>query len=493
MRIKVDKKELGYAAKFALLVIVILSAGKFIAAILPQILAPDSEISVVELSGEGRFYLELPDEKPIFLTAKEILKKRDALSWEGKDFLYADLETKTLTQYEKGAVRKTYAILTLPKKDSLFDIPAGFYKIQSKSENHFSRIENVRFPYSIFLFGNYLIHGWPLNRNGAQVSDAFTGGGIRLNREEAKDLYSAAKEKNPVLIYSTSSLTPSKFTYFRKTNLPHDVPEARAAAVLAADLETGEILFEKNKNDRYPTASVTKLMTALVAREELDPEKILTVTPEALATYGDSAALAGGEGFKIKDLYYGLILPSSNDIAKMFELEIPDLIQKMNQKAKLLGMDRTFYKDSSGLDKENITSAADIFKLLQYIQQNDPEILEIAKKNQYIATSEFKKHRHVWTNINWPTGDQRFLGGKAGWTDDALQTMAGVYIVKLTESGGRPIAIISLGTRERVAGIRSVINYLEQNFIYGAVLTGEKNKPDAILGGASIYEIIQNR
>lgn len=490
MRVNLDKKALGYSAKLTLLIIIILSEGRFIAATLTQILTPAPEIPSVEVSDQGRFYLEPPDEKPIFLTAKEILKKRDALTWEGKDFLYADLEAMALMRYEKGALRQTYPIVARPKVDSFFDTPSGLYKIQSKTENHFSRIENVRLPSAIFLFGNYLIHGWPVGRTGAQVNDSFTGGGIRLSRENAKELYASVSEGTPVLIHRTPSSPVVRFSYFRKSNLPHSVPEVPAAAVLAADIETGEILFEKNKNDKYPTASVTKLMTALVARRELASTTVLTVTKDALDTYGDSAGLGKGEEFKINDFYYGLILPSSNDAAKVFELAVPNFIEKMNAKARELKMTRTFFEDSSGLSQKNITSASDIFKLLQYIYQNDPELLAISSKDQYIITSSGKKRRHVWTNINWPRGDKRFLGGKAGWTDDALQTMAGVYLVRLTESGSRPIAIISLGTRERVSGIRSVINYLEQNFIYGAAVANDKQKINTVSSGASIYESI---
>jgi len=208
-------------------------------------------------------------------------------------------------------------------------------------------------------------------------------------------------------------------------------------------------------------------MTAAVAIEELEPDKLVSVTDQALATYGDSAGLVRDEVLRAGDLLYALILTSSNDAAAAFREAIPEFLAKLNEKARSLGLYRTFFVDPSGLAPENVTSAGDLFGLLQYLDSQHPEILALSRERVSIRASENNKKRHVWSNINWLAGDPRYLGGKAGFTDDSLQTMAGIWSVRLTEYGGRRIAIAVLGSRNRVRDARAIIDYLEQNFVYG--------------------------
>lgn len=232
-------------------------------------------------------------------------------------------------------------------------------------------------------------------------------------------------------------------------------------------------------------------MTAVVALENIKEGEIITIDDGTLTTYGNSAGFIKGETFKAVNLLYPLILPSSNDAAKAYELELSNFLELMNKKAAELGMTKTYFADSSGLDQNTASSAADLFKLVQYIYTEHPKILEISKLNEYGAYSENKKKKHAWTNINWPRGDKRFMGGKAGWTEDSLQTMAGIYALRMSEYGGRPMAIITLGARNRINDIKSIINYLEQEFIYGFVLTNESSRRPTPRSGASLHEAVR--
>ncbi|MFY9463168.1 MAG: serine hydrolase, partial [Candidatus Sungiibacteriota bacterium] len=294
----------------------------------------------------------------------------------------------------------------------------------------------------------------------------------------------------PALVLRHDSPSNISFAYFRKTLLPHAVPEVSAASALAADIETGEILFEKNKNDAYPTASLTKLMTAVIAKEEIKPDRLLAVGDEALATYGNSAQLSRGEVFRADDLLHGLILESSNDIAMLFQLAVPRFIDRMNEIAKELGLAKTFYEDTSGLSRKNITSAGDLFSLMRRIDTAYPELLTLSQERIYTITSSGKKKIHAWRNVNWPAGDRRYLGGKAGFTDDSLQTMAGIWSTRMAEYGGRRIAITLMGSRNRVQDTRAIIAYLEKNFVYGfATGADAKSRSASFSGseGAAIY------
>ena len=440
---------------------------------------------------ENAFYVEPPGADPVFLDAKALAKKRDALIWDQRDFIAADLDAGRVLLYEKGALRAEFPILGRPEAGGFFDLPAGFYTVQGKSENHISKIRGGRMPWAVYLFGNYLIHGSFAGAGRGARSGVSTDAGIRLASEDARALFARAEPGMPALILRAEQPAKVAFTYFRKTNLPHAVPEVGVASALAADLDTGEILFEKNKNDAYPTASLTKLMTALIARESIPDTRFITADKEALATYGDSAGLVLGEVFRAGDLLYPLILPSSNDVAVMYEQALPDFIARMNERASALGLTRTFFADSSGLSRDNVTSAYDLFLLLGEIDRKRPDILAASRARSYAFSSENKKKSHIWNNINWPAGDPRYLGGKAGFTDDSLQTMAGVWSVRASEYGGRRIAITLLGSRNRIRDVRAVIAYLESDFVYGFAFGKEYQRSGAaILGGAAVYQAV---
>ena len=125
---------------------------------------------------------------------------------------------------------------------------------------------------------------------------------------------SAPKSKSPPVATSTfisdmTANTASSGAYFRKTNLPANVPIVEGAGAIAVDLETGAVLFEKNRDDMYPTASVAKLMTAVIAQETLASSTVITAGADAVSTYGNSGGIVRGESFRVQDLLYGLLLP----------------------------------------------------------------------------------------------------------------------------------------------------------------------------------------
>lgn len=496
LKIEVDKTGLGYLVELLAVAGVIAVSGGFVMREISALLVPVAEETASLPVGfepdENSFYIDPPSDKPVFLADDALAKKRDALVWEGRDFLYIDLDRAAISFYEGGALRATHPILAGGNGGSFFDPPQGLYTIQGKAENHVSQIERRRFPWAVYLFGNYLIHAADPSRS-ASAGQAPVQSGIRLASPDARDVYSKAQAGMPALVARAGSPREVAFAYFRKSNLPHRVPEVSAAAALAADLETGEVLFEKNENDRYPTASLTKLMTAVLVREKINPEAVLTVTQEALATYGDSAGLVKGEIFRAADLLYALLLPSSNDAAAVYESAVPDFMAQLNRKAEDLGLHRTYFADSSGLSRENVTSAADLFSLLRYIDTHHPELLALSREKIAAKMAENKKKRHFWNNINWPADDKRFLGGKAGFTDDSLQTMAGVWRIRVSEYGGRRIAIAVLGSRNRIRDVRAIINYLEQDFVYGFAASDEARRPRPISLGASVFEAIAPR
>lgn len=316
-----------------------------------------------------------------------------------------------------------------------------------------------------------------------------------LAAQKSKVAVPAVKAKGPASETKTAFLGTgtTSLVYFRKTNLPRNVPAVDGAGAIAVDLETGAILFEKNKDDVYPTASIAKLMTAVVVQETFASSTVITAGSDAISTYGNSGGIVRGESFRVSDLLYGLLLPSSNDASRMFELTQENFVSAMNAKAATLGMTYTHYADSSGLNQETVSSVSDLVRLLRYIYIKHQEIMTVSRTRRHTVISGGRKIRHIWDNINWLVGDKKFLGGKAGFTDEAIETMAGIWLIDPSKSGTRPIGIVILGSRHRVSDVRAIIGYIENRFVYGTTTTSTNDppKPSITFSGAALLEAVK--
>ena len=124
------------------------------------------------------------------------------------------------------------------------------------------------------------------------------------------------------------------------------------------------------------------------------------------------------------------------------------------------------------------------------------DLVEMMQREFRALESLNKKKTHVWRNVNWLPEDDTFIGGKAGKTTAAGETMAGVFRVTFPEFEKRSVAIIVLQSKDRVSDVKKIIQYLAQNFVYGAssLVKGnnshEQNSP--IREGASVYEAVTN-
>ena len=149
-----------------------------------------------------------------------------------------------------------------------------------------------------------------------------------------------------------------------------------AQAALLLDATEGRILFSQNASARLPMASTTKIMTAIVAIENMPTDYVVTVAKEAVGIEGSSIYLYAGEQITCLDLLYGLMLESGNDAAAALAIAVGGteerFIMLMNEKAKELGLKDTRFSNPHGLPAENhFTSAADLARLTDYALQNE--------------------------------------------------------------------------------------------------------------------------
>ncbi|PTQ55900.1 MAG: D-alanyl-D-alanine carboxypeptidase [Candidatus Carbobacillus altaicus] len=210
---------------------------------------------------------------------------------------------------------------------------------------------------------------------------------------------------------------------------PAPVPSISARSAALIDVESGRILYGKDIDRELPIASLTKVMTAIVAIEEGDLNDVVTASPRAVGVDGSSIYLQQGETMRLNDLLYGLMLRSGNDAAVAIAEHIggsePGFVQLMNEKAAWLGLSHTHFVNPHGLDEEgHYSSARDLAVLSAYALKN-PVFQEIVKTTKTTAPLPGAAWERLWINKNkllrlYPGAD----GIKTGYTEQAKRCLA---------------------------------------------------------------------
>lgn len=243
-------------------------------------------------------------------------------------------------------------------------------------------------------------------------------------------------------------------------------PETSAKSAVLYDVSSGRLLYAKNINQRLPIASVTKLMTAVVIVDSLDLGRIYTVPAESVNVDGLGADIYKGEQIRGDDLLKAMLIKSSNDAALTFDVEAQklgvDLVAKMNEKARQIGMNDTAFTNTTGLDDPDaFSTAADLIKLVRYASDYD-SIAKILTTPASVVSSVDGRFSHALTSTNQLLGlVPGIILGKTGYTDDALGTMA----IEVMLGGGddRLISIV-LGTADRFGETMRLIEWAKKAY-----------------------------
>lgn len=226
-------------------------------------------------------------------------------------------------------------------------------------------------------------------------------------------------------------------------SLPSANPDKiTASSYIVRNISRNFTEVERDADRMLPIASVTKLVTAIVARTEMDQNDRITLNQSIMATYGNTAQFRVGETFSVKDLMYPLLMVSSNDAAEALAQYHGrrQFIQAMNDFAQSVGAYRTYFDDPSGLSSRNISTAKDVTLILNWIRVNDPEIIKITSEKARVVRG------HTWVNpthfLNW----SYYLGGKNGYTPEADRTAASLFTAG---ENGEIYAVVVLGSSSR--------------------------------------------
>lgn len=217
---------------------------------------------------------------------------------------------------------------------------------------------------------------------------------------------------------------------------------------IVTDYDTGSVLIEKNKYLKVFPASTTKILTCSLALENLNLDDQITVTSKMLSEVprgSSTMKLVSGDTMTVKDLLYGLMLPSGNDaaivVAHLVSGSTEEFVSLMNTKLKELGCVNTHFTNPHGFHDENhYTTAEDMTKIFKYALQNKT-FLEIISTNKYTikANSAVSYDRNYTSTNQLITNSKYNIYGKTGYTDEA-----GNVFVSFTDYNGKKLISVLL-------------------------------------------------
>jgi len=294
----------------------------------------------------------------------------------------------------------------------------------------------------------------------ALVATIFLGWGINVSQENLEDFFYAQISQHFVEI-SLVKIPP---------NSQKPKPELQLESALSVKINKfgkQKVLFRKDAVRSLPIASLTKLMTGLIVLEntpqdDFNLSRAITISKEAsnqndVPVYG---YLKQGEVFTVKKLLRLMLAYSSNDAAFALSdiVDNKGFIERMNQKAKDLGLENTYFVNSSGLDPQdpkqipNYSTSQDLMTLAKYILEKYPLIFELSLNQEPYPT------QNGLSDLSLPE-EQRFIGGKTGYTEKA----GGCMLSIIQDEKQNHFINVILGTDspiDRVKEMQKLIDWL---------------------------------
>jgi len=273
--------------------------------------------------------------------------------------------------------------------------------------------------------------------------------------------------------------------------LPGDIS---AEAWLVADLDTGDVIAARDPHGRHRPASVIKVLTAMLAINELPLNRIIVGTQEDANAEGTKVGVDVGGRYTVNDLLHGLLMHSGNDAAHALAVALGGMdvaLQKINVLAVKLGGRDTRVATPSGLDGPGMsTSAYDMGLFYRYAFAN-PTFTNIVGTRAYNFPGHGDAPGYELENdnqllLNYPGA----LGGKTGFTDDAQQTFVGAA----NRDGRRLVSVLLRGTREPIPPWQQAAHLLDYGYAtapgtkIGTLIEPDPSlippKPDAAISAA---------
>lgn len=234
-------------------------------------------------------------------------------------------------------------------------------------------------------------------------------------------------------------------------------PTTTAEGILLESLDNNFPFYRYNSYKMWHLASLTKLITAVVVVENVGLNAKIPVTTTTMAVEGAAGHLELGEIYNSEDLLKIMLMESSNRAASAFEQYIGDkkFLDLARAKMKQIGMTQTVIYDPSGLDDANEGTPNDIYLLLKYIVEHDPEILTWTRLTTLSVQPLNSSRINLVYNIDPISSRSDFLGGKTGTTPLAKENLATIIQYK----GMRLVAVI-MGSDNRFQDLDNLLSWI---------------------------------
>ena len=255
------------------------------------------------------------------------------------------------------------------------------------------------------------------------------------------------------------------------------MPDNSAKAVCLIHQDTGEVLYSQNADERMLIASTTKVMTALIAIENCNPEEEVTIPLECTLVEGSSMYLRAGEIYTVADLLYGLMLVSGNDAALALAWHVgggvEGFAEMMNDKAAELGLRNSSFRNPHGLDAEwHYSSAADLAVIMRAAMEHELFREVTGSRSRHIKGQTYINHNKLLWKYEGVTG------GKTGYTK-----AAGRSLISSAERGNLRLICVTIGDPDDWDDHEDLYDWAFDNYDYVSVLEpGELTRIPVISG-----------
>ncbi len=262
--------------------------------------------------------------------------------------------------------------------------------------------------------------------------------------------------------------------YLPPTKLNDSTPPVQAKAVYLLDVASAYPLYAEHEREAVPIASVTKLMTAVVTRQQYALDEVVTVSKEAATINGSVIQLRTGETITVEALLTGLLIQSGNDAAQALAEHrgsAEAFIAAMNEQAAYLGMTDTVFKDPAGLNDEGRSTARDLGILASYVLR-DSTIRSIVQTAATSIQSTDGRFTHQLESSNrlikteHPLYMAQVTGLKTGFTPDAGHCL----VASATHQGNEVVSVVlhtALSTTEASAAeTKKLFSWAFQNYAW---------------------------
>jgi serine-type D-Ala-D-Ala carboxypeptidase (penicillin-binding protein 5/6) len=238
-----------------------------------------------------------------------------------------------------------------------------------------------------------------------------------------------------------------------------EIPAIKGRAAIVVDLTAGQILYQQDQGTRYAEASLTKMMTAMVAADLVPLDTVITVPDAATQVEPNHMGVSTGEKLTVRELLEGMLLDSGNDAAEAIAMGIvdrPKFIDFMNQKAAALHLRATHFTNPSGLDDaDHYSSAYDVAVIGATLLTDYPDLRTIvgSKQVSIYATPQHKAFNPI--NIDrllstYPGA----IGIKPGYTG-----AAGYCLAAAATRNGRTILVVVMGSTQHFTDATTLLDF----------------------------------